>query len=367
MVAHRPGGADLAPVSRMGVPVGVRASLSLALAARPLRRRPRLRAGAAERSRTSRSARLGRAHGRDVLLARPARLPAGARAARAAARPHRRAPRDRPRRSRDAAAVRFPGRLRARAARDRPRALRARRRSSSSIVVELAAERAPAPARASCASSREQPGWEARAPAHAHARLAARRRSRATCAGRMRVRTARTRGAPAPSCCRAASIFVPAADGPAAPRRSRHRRQACAIAAPPGRAEQPELAAAETARLVEDEDFRARRSRREPRRGRSRRPTAGARRRSVERDLRARAASRRRRSHRRRRRPLRGARLGSSPTFTCTRAWSHDCSIDVEELARPRRGPGARCDRGHRPQRLRRRAGGGRSAPVAAS
>ena len=72
------------------------------------------------------------------------------------------------------------------------------------------------------------------------------------------MRTART-GAARAELLRAASIFVPAAEG--LPRLVAEAQTAgVAIAAPPGRAEQPELAAAETARMIEDEAFRARRA-----------------------------------------------------------------------------------------------------------
>ena len=102
----------------------------------------------------------------------------------------------------------------------------------------------------------QQAGWElvllrTRIPA---SRPAVSRRLR----GRMRVRTART-GAARAELLRAASIFVPAAEG--LPRLVAEAQTAgVAIAAPPGRAEQPELAAAETARMIEDEAFRARRA-----------------------------------------------------------------------------------------------------------
>src|SRR4029079_8923713 len=76
--------------------------------------------------------------------------------------------------------------------------------------------------------------------------------------GRMRVRTARTRATRAARL-RAASSCVPAAEGL---RRLVAEAQTAgvAIAAPPGRAEQPELAAAETARMIEAEAFRERRA-----------------------------------------------------------------------------------------------------------
>jgi Glycosyltransferase Family 4/PHP-associated/PHP domain len=73
--------------------------------------------------------------------------------------------------------------------------------------------------------------------------------------GRMRVRTALDGHARA-EVLREASVFVPALDG--VPRVELEARAAgAAVASPPGRASQPELAAAEAARLVEDEPFRA--------------------------------------------------------------------------------------------------------------
>ena len=67
------------PISRrssMGVPVGVRANLALALAPGRLRRRPRLRAGAAEPLVPRAARRATRSRVATLLLARPARLPA---------------------------------------------------------------------------------------------------------------------------------------------------------------------------------------------------------------------------------------------------------------------------------------------------
>ncbi|MFY9579760.1 MAG: glycosyltransferase, partial [Gaiellaceae bacterium] len=80
-----------------------------------------------------------------------------------------------------------------------------------------------------------------------------------TLRGRVSVRTARDGEARAPLLAEAA-IFVPALDGLA--RVSLEAAAAgCAIAAPPGRHAQPELAGAELARLAEDAEFRERRQR----------------------------------------------------------------------------------------------------------
>jgi hypothetical protein len=76
--------------------------------------------------------------------------------------------------------------------------------------------------------------------------------------GRMRVRTALD-GAARAEILREAAVFVPAVDGIARVELEA-RAAGAAVASPPGRVLQPELAAAEAARLVEDEDFRARRA-----------------------------------------------------------------------------------------------------------
>ena len=76
--------------------------------------------------------------------------------------------------------------------------------------------------------------------------------------GRMRVRTALD-GAARAEILREAVVFVPAVDGVARVELEA-RAAGAAVASPPGRVLQPELAAAEAARLVEDEDFRARRA-----------------------------------------------------------------------------------------------------------
>ena len=76
--------------------------------------------------------------------------------------------------------------------------------------------------------------------------------------GRLRVRTGFD-GATRAEIFRNASVFVPALDG--VPRVTLEAQAAAmAIADPPGRELQPELAAAETARLLEDDAFRAKRS-----------------------------------------------------------------------------------------------------------
>jgi predicted metal-dependent phosphoesterase TrpH/glycosyltransferase involved in cell wall biosynthesis len=142
--------------------------------------------------------------------------------------------------------------------------------------------------------------------------------------GRMRVRTART-GAARAELLRAASIFVPAVEG--LPRLIAEAQTAgVAIAAPPGRAEQPELAAAETARLIDDDAFRERRSAES---------LAAAKSQTVEtladrvEEIYDRVVSRRRTNSSRR--PLEERDWIVADLHLHT-SWSHDCSIDVDEL-----------------------------------
>jgi predicted metal-dependent phosphoesterase TrpH len=168
----------------------------------------------------------------------------------------------------------------------------------------------------------EQPGWElallrTRTPA---SRPAVSPRLR----GRMRVRTART-GAARAELLRSAVIFVPAAEG--LPRLVAEAQTAgTAIAAPPGRADQPELAAAETARLIEDEAFRARRSAESLAAAQSQTTEALADR--VE-EVYERLASRRRSPAAR---PPLVERDWIVADLHLHTSWSHDCSIEVDEL-----------------------------------
>jgi predicted metal-dependent phosphoesterase TrpH len=168
----------------------------------------------------------------------------------------------------------------------------------------------------------QQPGWELvllriRTPA---SRPAVSPRLR----GRMRVRTARTGSARA-ELLRSAAIFVPAVDG--LPRLNAEAQSAgAAIAAPPGRDAQPELAAAETARLIEDEDFRARREAEGLTAAQSQ--TVGSLADHVE-EVYERLASRRRAPASRRPLDERDWVIADLHLHT---SWSHDCSIDVDEL-----------------------------------
>jgi hypothetical protein len=143
--------------------------------------------------------------------------------------------------------------------------------------------------------------------------------------GRMRVRTALD-GTARAELLREASVFVPAVEG-----MPRVELEACAagaaIASPPGRALQPELAVAEAARLMEDDAFRARRAEE---------GIAAA----VERDFGALAdrvtavygeIASRRRIPAATRRPL-DDRDWIVVDLHMHTTWSHDCSIEVDEL-----------------------------------
>jgi predicted metal-dependent phosphoesterase TrpH len=140
----------------------------------------------------------------------------------------------------------------------------------------------------------------------------------------MRVRTART-GAGRAELLRPAAIFVPAVDG--LPRlRAEAQTAGAAIADPPGRAAQPELAAAETARLIDDEGFRARRA--ETSLAASESQTAEELADRVE-QIYERLASRRRANAAR---PPVEERDWIVADLHLHTSWSHDCSIDVDEL-----------------------------------
>jgi predicted metal-dependent phosphoesterase TrpH len=142
--------------------------------------------------------------------------------------------------------------------------------------------------------------------------------------GRMRVRTART-GAARAELLRSAAIFVPAADG--LPRLIAEAQTAgAAIAAPPGRDAQPELAAAETARMIEDEAFRVRRANESLAAARSQTTEALADR--VE-EIYHRLTSRRRAPETRAPLDERDWVIADLHLHT---SWSHDCSIGVDEL-----------------------------------
>jgi predicted metal-dependent phosphoesterase TrpH len=304
--------------SRMGVPVGVRASLSLALArgrfdvvhgfepALPSLSYLALRDSAALTAATFFSAeRLGYPPGRaqrerllgriDALLATSEEVA-------------------------EAAALRFPGRYELVPQGIDPE-LFAPAEKKNIVVLEWRQTERPL-LRALVRELVQQPDWElvllrTRIPA---SRPGVSHRLR----GRMRVRTART-GAARAELFRAASIFVPAAEG-----LSRLVAEAqtagVAIAAPPGRAEQPELAAAETARMIEDAAFRARRAGESLEAAKSQTTEALADR--VE-EIYGRLATRRRSTATRQPLEKRDWIVADLHLHT---TWSHDCSIEVDDL-----------------------------------
>ncbi len=304
--------------SRMGVPVGVRASLALALArgrfdvvhgfepGLPSLSYLALRDAAALTAATFFSPdRLGYPPGRaqrERLLGRiDALLTTGENVARAAA-------------------ARFPGRYEV-VPHGVDASLFTPSRKRQLVVMEWRQTERPL-LRALVRELAQQPGWElillrTRTPA---SRPAVSRRLR----GRMRVRTALS-GAARAELLRPAAIFVPAVDG--LPRLVAEAQAAgAAVAAPPGRGAQPELAAAEVARLIEDGDFRARRAEEGRTAAASQTREALA---DVVEEVYDRLASRRR------------SRTPTSPfekrdwilaDLHLHTSWSHDCSIDVDDL-----------------------------------
>jgi predicted metal-dependent phosphoesterase TrpH len=142
--------------------------------------------------------------------------------------------------------------------------------------------------------------------------------------GRARVRTALNPAARA-ELLREAAVFVPAGEG--IPRVELEARAAgAAVASPPGRAAQPELAAAEAARLMEDDAFRARRAKEGLATARAESFSSLA-----DKVMATYTAitSRRRPSAPRAPLETRDWILADLHMHT---TWSHDCSIDVDEL-----------------------------------
>ena len=304
--------------SRMGVPVGVRASLSLALArgrfdvvhgfepGLPSLSYLALRDSAGLTAATFFSPeRLGYPPGRaqrERLLGRIDALLATSEAVA------------------DAAGVRFPGQYELVPQGIDP-TLFAPERKRNLVVIEWRQTERPL-LRALVRELAQQPDWElvllrTRTPA---SRPAVSPRLR----GRMRVRTARTGAA-------AQRSFAP-------PRSSCPRPRDCRVSSPrprrpepqsphpPGREAQPELAAAETARLIEDEAFRERRSRESLAAAESQTVAALADRVEAVYD---RLAKRRRTDTSRSPFEERDWIVADLHLHT---SWSHDCSIDVDEL-----------------------------------
>jgi predicted metal-dependent phosphoesterase TrpH/glycosyltransferase involved in cell wall biosynthesis len=303
--------------SRMGVPVGVRASLSVALErgrfdvvhgfepALPSLSYLALRDSSALTAATFFSAeRLGYPPGRaqrERLLARIDALLATSDAVAAAA------------------SARFPGRYEV-VPLGVDAELLAPGRKRKLVVLEWRQMERPL-LRALVRELADQPGWElavlrTRTPS---SRPAVSPRLR----GRMRVRTALD-GAARAELLRAAAVFVPAAEGMA---RIVVEAQAAgvAVAAPAGRELQPELAAAEAARLVEDEAYRAARAEH------GREAAAGQ---TVE-ALADRVEEIYGSLARRRRRPRAAAAAERDwilADLHLHTSWSHDCSIEIDEL-----------------------------------
>jgi len=144
--------------------------------------------------------------------------------------------------------------------------------------------------------------------------------------GRLHVRTALD-GPGRAEILRSAAIFVPAAEG--LPRLVAEAQAAgAAVVAPPGRALQPELAVAESARLIEDEAFREQRAAE---------GLAAAAAESLEaladrvEEVYASIGRRRRRAGTTRSGPLADREWIVADLHMHT-SWSHDCSIEVDEL-----------------------------------
>jgi hypothetical protein len=143
--------------------------------------------------------------------------------------------------------------------------------------------------------------------------------------GRLRVRTGFD-GETRAEIFRTASVFVPALDG--VPRAVLEAQAAgVAIADPPGRELQPELAAAETARLLEDDAFRSRRS--EEATGAAADASFGALADRVEAVYGSITGRRRAQAPR--------AATAADPDWIVAdlhlhTSWSHDCSIEVDDL-----------------------------------
>jgi predicted metal-dependent phosphoesterase TrpH len=143
--------------------------------------------------------------------------------------------------------------------------------------------------------------------------------------GRVSVRTARDGAARAPLLAETA-ILVPALEG--LRRVSLEAAAAgCAIAAPPGTAEQPELAGAEVARLAEGDAFRARRSVA----ARALAETQTFAKAAAELDEVYGSLARRRRKPRREGEPLEGRDWTLADLHMHT-SWSHDCAVTPAEL-----------------------------------
>jgi predicted metal-dependent phosphoesterase TrpH len=142
---------------------------------------------------------------------------------------------------------------------------------------------------------------------------------------RVHVRTARDGAARAPLLAEAA-VFVPAVDG-----LQRVRLEAaacgCAIAAPPGAREQPELSGAEAARLAENAEYRQRKAERAREESESQSFSAVA----QELDALYRSLAKRRHAPKQDGDPL-GDRPWILADLHMHTSWSHDCAVDPADL-----------------------------------
>ena len=221
----------------------------------------------------------------------------------------------------EAAAVRFPGRYRVVTPGFDPALFHPGEKRRLAVLEWRPSERPLA--RAVLRALEERPDWELvllRTKA-----LSGRPTVPRALRDRIAVRTARSGAARAPLLAEAA-IFVPALEG--LDRAGLEAAAAgCAIAAPPGRDEQPELAAAELARLLEDDRYLARRQAE---------AVAGAESQSfadlaAELDVLYASLSSRRRAAAPAAEPLAGRPWITVDLHMHTH-WSHDCGIDVPEL-----------------------------------
>ena len=222
----------------------------------------------------------------------------------------------------DAAAARFPGRYELVPQGIDPK-LFAPAAKRKRVVLEWREGERPL-LRALVQELEQQAGWElvllrTRTPA---SRPAVSRRL----GTRMRVRTARS-GAARAEILRSAAIFVPALGG-SSRLLAEAQTAGAAIAAPRGRAAQPELAAAEAARLTEDDAFLARRS--------DESLAAAATQTTAALADRVEAVYERLASRRRSRAAGGGAAHRENDWILADlhlhTSWSHDCSIEVDEL-----------------------------------
>jgi len=218
----------------------------------------------------------------------------------------------------EAAAERFPGRYELVPLGVEPLELTAKRKL---LVLEWGQTERPL-LRALARELAAQPAWEL---AVLRTRpLASRPPLPRALRGRVRVRTALDATTRA-DLLREAAVFVPAVEG--IPRVELEARAAgAAVASPPGRIGQPELAAAEAARLMEDDAFRSRRA--EEGLAEARAQSFASLADSV---IEVYTATTRRRRPVPPRTPLE-TRDWITVDLHMHTTWSHDCSIDVDEL-----------------------------------